>query len=142
MFIRTGRLNAMNLKSYFQEHEGIGILATSDADATVDAAIYAKPLVINQTTIAFAMRQRLSHQNLRSFPRAAYMFIEKGKSAESYNGIRLYLTVQREETNQSVIAAMHKKDPWIYPEGDDSEKFLVFFSVTHIRPLVGDGPVA
>lgn len=128
----------MNLKSYFQGHEGVGILATCDPDAIVDIAIYVKPMVINQTTIALVMRQRLSHQNLRNFPRAAYMFIEKG---QGYNGIRLYLTVQREEINQSIIEEIHKKEPWIYPEGDDSEKFLVFFSVTHIRPLVGDGPV-
>ena len=70
------------------------------------------------------------------------MFVEKTQDTQEYKGIRLYLTVQREEINQSIIQAMHKKEPWIYPEGDDSEKFLVFFSVTHIRPLVGDGPVA
>ena len=131
----------MNLKSYFDTHEGLGILATCDPNATVNMALYVKPLVINQTTIALIMRQRLSHQNLKSFPRASYMFIEKGHSSKEFKGIRLYLTVQREEINQSVIEAMHKKDPWIYPEGDDSEKYLVIFSVTHIRPLVGDGPV-
>jgi hypothetical protein len=132
----------MNLKSYFDAHEGIGILATCDPNAAVNMALYAKPLVINQTTIALVMRQQLSHQNLRSFPRASYMFIEKGKNHLEYNGIRLYLTVQREEINQSAIEAMHKKEPWIYPEGDDAEKYLVFFSVTHIRPLVGNGPIA
>jgi hypothetical protein len=132
----------MNLKTYFGDHEGIGILATCDPNTSVNMALYVKPLVINQTTIALVMRQRLSHQNLRNFPRATYMFIEKGKTDQAFNGIRLYLNLQREEINQSVIKEIHKKEPWIYPEGDDSEKFLVFFSVTHIRPLVGDSPVA
>ena len=53
------RLKDMNLKSYFREHEGIGVLATCDPNATVDVAVYVKPMVINQTTIAFVMRQRL-----------------------------------------------------------------------------------
>jgi hypothetical protein len=132
----------MNLKSYFETHEGTGVLATCDPNTTVNMALYVKPLVVNQTTVAFVMRQRLSHQNLKKLPRASYLFIEKGKSSHDYNGIRLYLMVQREEINQTIIKEMHKKEPWIYPESDDSEKFLVFFSVTHIRPLVGDGPVA
>ncbi|MBM4103896.1 MAG: pyridoxamine 5'-phosphate oxidase family protein [Planctomycetes bacterium] len=134
----------MDLKSYFEQHEGIGILATCDPNTTVDMAVYAKPMVINQTTIAFVMRERLSHQNIREHLNAAYMFIKKTreyKTCSDYKGIRLYLTLQREEINQSVIEEMRKKDPCIYSEGDDSEKYLVFFTVTRIRPLVGDGPV-
>jgi hypothetical protein len=77
----------MNLKAYFGDHEGIGILATCDPDTTVNVALYVKPLVVNQTTIALVMRQRLSHQNLKNFPRATYMFIEKGKNDQTFNGI-------------------------------------------------------
>ena len=131
----------MDLKSYFKEHEGVGILATCDPNATVDMALYIKPLVIDNTTIALIMRQRLSHQNLKTLPNACYMFIEKGKNPQDFKGIRLYLTMKREEINRSIIEAMHKKEPWIYPEGDDSEKFLVFFTVNHMRPLVGDSPL-
>ncbi len=134
----------MNLKSYFEQHEGVGILATCDPNTFVDVAVYAKPLVVDRTTVAFVMRQRLSHQNVKEHFRAAYMFIEKTqeyKTCEDYKGIRLYLTLQREEINQSVIEEMHKKDPCIYPEEDDSEKYLVFFSVSHVRPLAGDGPI-
>jgi hypothetical protein len=134
----------MDLKSYFEQHEGIGILATCDPNTFVDMAVYARPLVVNKTTIAFVMRQQLSHQNIKGHLNAAYMFIEKTreyKTCEDYKGIRLYLTLQREEINQSVIEEMHKKDPCIYPEGDDSEKYLVFFTVTRIRPLVGNGSI-
>jgi hypothetical protein len=128
----------MNLKSYFQEHEGIGILATCDPNATVNMALYVKPLIINQTTIALVMRQRLSHQNLKADSHAAYMFIENGLD---YKGIRLYLTMQREEINQSVVEAMRKEQPLIYPDNDDSEKYLVFFMVNRVRSLVGDDPI-
>jgi hypothetical protein len=128
----------MDLKAYFERHEGVGILATCDPNYLVDVAVYAKPMVVNRTMIALVMRQKLSHQNLRADLHAAYMFIENGPD---YKGIRLYLTMQKEEINQSVVEAMRKEQPLIYPDNDDSEKYLVFFTVNRIRPLVGDNPI-
>ena len=124
----------MDLKRYF-EKEGTGILATSDSDGAVDIALYAKPEVINDSTIAFVMKERLSHQNLRTNLNAAYMFIEK---ADGYKGIRLYLTKIREEINSSVVNEFIKKQPVIAGSKDDSNKFLVFFRIENIYPLVGD----
>ncbi|MBL7214645.1 MAG: pyridoxamine 5'-phosphate oxidase family protein [Phycisphaerae bacterium] len=127
----------MDLASYFEENDGVGILGTCDPDNGVDLALYAKPLVIDETTIALVMKQRLSHQNLKTNLQAAYLFLAKGTD---YKGLRLYLTMLRQESNQSLIAAMRKKQPYTYPETDDSSKFLVFFRVDRIRPLVGDNP--
>jgi hypothetical protein len=81
------------------------------------------------------MQERLSHQNLKSNPHAAYMFVEKG---EGYAGKRLVLTKIREETNTSVVEMFRKKQPVICAAGDDSNKYLVHFQVDAIRPLVGD----
>ena len=103
----------MNLSDYFENVRGLGILATSDADGMVDLAIYAKPHVIDETTIAFIMRERLTHQNLKSNPQAVYMFVEKG---EGYTGKRLYLTKIRCETNTSVVEMFRKKQPEIWQE--------------------------
>jgi hypothetical protein len=101
----------------------------------VDLAIYAKPHVIDEKTIAFIMRERLSHLNLKSNPHAAYMFIEKDKG---YVGKRLYLTKLREETNTSVVEMFIQKQSEICPAADDSNKYLVHFQVNEIWPLVGD----
>ncbi len=125
----------MSLLEYFENTEGLGVLATADSDGIVDVAIYARPTVIDETTVAFVMRERLSHQNIKTNPNAAYMFVEKG---EGYNGIRLYLTEIREETNSSLIEEFRKKQPEICPAGDDSNKYLVFFQVNEVWPLVGD----
>ncbi len=46
----------MNLSDYFEKVRGLGILATADPDGMVDLAVYAKPHVIDETTIAFVMR--------------------------------------------------------------------------------------
>ncbi|MBN1972630.1 MAG: pyridoxamine 5'-phosphate oxidase family protein [Sedimentisphaerales bacterium] len=125
----------MDLRKYFEKAEGIGILATSDSDGSVDIAIYAKPEVVNDSTIAFVMKERLSHQNLRTNLNAAYMFIEKG---EGYKGQRLYLTKLREEINASVVQEFIKRQPVIADANDDSTKFLVYFHVENAYPLVGE----
>ena len=127
-------LFVMNLFEYFENAQGLGILATADSDGMVDIAIYARPEVVDESTIAFIMRERLSHQNLKSNPHAAYMFIEQGKG---YSGKRLYLTKIREETNTSLVDNFIRKQPEISPADDDSNKYLVFFQVENIWPLVG-----
>ncbi|MBN2182222.1 MAG: pyridoxamine 5'-phosphate oxidase family protein [Sedimentisphaerales bacterium] len=124
----------MNLHSYFKNARGIGILATSDSDGMVDIAVYAKPEVVDESTIAFVMKERLSHQNLKSNPHAAYMFIEKG---DGYSGKRLYLTKIREETNKSLVEKFIEKQPQISDPNEDSNKYLVLFQVENIWPLVG-----
>ena len=125
----------ISLADYFENVRGLGVLATADADGMVDLAIYAKPHVIDETTIAFVMRERLTHKNLKSNPQAAYMFVEKG---EGYTGKRLYLTKIREETNTSVVEMFRKKQPEICASYDDSNKYLVHFRIDDIRPLVGE----
>jgi hypothetical protein len=125
----------MSLSSYFENTRGHGILATADSDGTVDLAVYAKPEVIDDSTIAFIMRERLTHQNLKSNPHAAYMFIEQG---DGFFGKRLYLTKIREETNTSFVEKIIMKKPQISPPEDDSNKYLVIFHVENIRPLVGE----
>ncbi len=125
----------MNLADYFENHQGLGILATADSDGTVDLAIYAKPHVLNENTVAFVMREQLTRQNLRSNLHAAYMFVEQG---EGYHGKRLYLTKIREETNVSLVAEFVKKQPEICAPDDDSNKYLTYFQVDNIWPLVGD----
>jgi len=125
----------MSLQDYFENVQGLGILATSDEEGMVDLAIYAKPHVIDETTIAFIMRERLTRQNLKSNPRAAYMFVEKG---EGYAGKRLYLTKIREESNTSIVEMFRKKQPEICSPDDDSNKYLVHFQIDDIRPLAGN----
>jgi hypothetical protein len=125
----------MSLSNYFENKKGLGILATADSDGVVDLAIYAKPHVIDESTIALVMKERLSHQNLKSNPHAAYMFVEQGPG---YLGKRLYLTKIREETNKSVVDKFIREQPEICPVDDDSNKYLVQFQVEDVWPLVGD----
>jgi hypothetical protein len=125
----------MNMQEYFEKTQGLGILATANSEGEVDLAIYARPHVLDETTIAFIMREHLSFKNLQSNPKAAYMFVEKGKG---YSGKRLYLTKIREESDPDTINELRRRPRESYPEDDKSAANLVTFSIDSIRPLVGD----
>ena len=93
----------MDLATYFENTKGTGILSTSDLKGNVDAAIYARPYVIDENTIAFSMLERLSYANIQANPKAAYLFVEHG---EGYTGKRLYLTKTHETL--SVLRSLRK----------------------------------
>jgi hypothetical protein len=122
----------MELHDYFETTTGTGILSTADKDGKVDAAIYSRPHFLDDGKLAFIMRDRLSHSNLRSNPHAAYLFIENGPG---YKGKRLYLTMVREEKNAEQIAALQRRNR---ATEVDEDRFLVFFEIDRERLLVGD----
>jgi hypothetical protein len=102
----------------------------------VDAAIYSKPYVFDDGTLVFVMRERLTHLNLQSNPHTVYLFIE---NVAGYRGIRLFLKKLKEETDSALIAKMTRRS--LTPEEDKQKgtKFLVYFRVEKILPLIGSG---
>ena len=123
----------MRLREYFESVKGRGVLATADGDGNVDAAIYATPHFIDDETIAFIMRDRLTHDNLRSNPHAAYLFMEAG---EKFVGKRLFLTKTREEEDSELLYSLRRKE---YSDDKNEPKFLVFFQIDRVLPLIGSG---
>jgi len=123
----------MKLSEYFDHQKGLGVLSTADGDGMVDAAIYARPHFIEEGTLAFIMRDRLSRQNLQSNPHANYLFKEDGSG---YRGKRLFLTRVREEKNPELLESLRRRKS-AYRDGKD--RFLVFFNLDKELPLVGDG---
>jgi hypothetical protein len=125
----------MELKKYFEDKKGFGILATADGEGKVDAAVYAKPHVMDDNTVAFIMADRLSHYNLQCNNHAAYLFKEEGSG---YQGIRLFLTKLKEEQDSDLLYSLRRR---AYPAGKEGGKprFLVFLKVDKVLPLIGPG---
>lgn len=94
------RRSKTNLSEYFEKTSGRGILSTTDASGRVDAAIYARPYVVDDNSLAFIMAKRLTHANLHESPIAAYLFME---SMTGGSGRRLFLKKLREESNDDLI---------------------------------------
>ena len=122
----------MDLKNYFENVKGTGVLSTADSEGNVNAAIYSRPHFMEDGSLAFIMRDRRSHHNLQSNPRAAYLFKEDGAG---YKGKRLYITRIKEEKNTELMQSLRRRKN-VYEDGED--RFLVFFRLDKEVPLVGD----
>ena len=124
----------MNLKDYFEKTTGTGVLATADAEGRVDAAIYARPHMLEDGTFAFIMLDRLTHKNLQSNPYATFLFMEKG---EGYKGVRLFLKKLREDTDPELIESLSRR--CVSPNQIQGPKFLVIFRLEKYLNLLGPG---
>ncbi len=125
----------MELSEYFETTKGLGVLATADESGRVDTAIYSRPHFMEDGTLAFIMKNRLSHANLQKNPFASYLYVEEGPG---YKGKRLYLRKVGEETETERLYRLRRRitPPDADPENDP--RFLVFFELERVRPLVGD----
>lgn len=130
----------MGLREYFENVQGIGVLATADAGGKVNVAIYSRPHFLgdDDQEVAFIMNDRLSHDNVESNPHAAYLFVEE---KEGYIGRRLFLTRTAQETDHEKIESIRRRNlPAECEEGETKKKFLVHFRVDGVRPLIGPAP--
>lgn len=125
----------MTLKDYFESRSGICILSSADRSGKVTAAVYSAPRVMEDGSVCFIMRERLTYRNILENPHAACMYIEH---SGGYQGIRLFLAKVREDNDQDLIARMTRRN--LTPEEDRSKgpKHLVIFRVDKILPLIGD----
>lgn len=126
----------MDLRDYFANVIGFGVLATADVHGQVNLAVYARPHVLEDGTLAVIMRDRLSHHNLQSNPHAAYLFREEGAG---YRGKRLHLTKIAEEKDTARIAELKRRHPSPIKDADPGPLFLVTFQVDRVLPLIGPG---
>ena len=127
----------MTLSEYFEKAKGFGVLATTDAAAQVNQAIYAKPLFLDKDddgTCSFIMANRLTHDNVEHNPSASYLFIEEGKD---FVGKRLSLVVLEEEADPEKIKAIRRHND--LPISEEECKYLVQFHIEGVRPLIGNG---
>jgi hypothetical protein len=126
------------MQEYFENRQGVGVLSTADNDGKVDAAIYAKPHVMADGTIAFIMRDRLTHKNITANPYAVYLFIE---NAGGYKGVRLFLKKVREDDDAELIKQMTRRCLTAEEDAAKGPKFLVYFEVEKTLNLIGgDSP--
>ena len=123
----------MQLSDYFETHQGLGVLATADQEGRVNAAIYGRPHFMEDGSMAFIMRDRLTHHNLQSNPYATFLFVEKGPG---YQGKRLYVKKTREEKETELLYELRRRKYKSDQDGKDDPKFLVFFQLVQELPLI------
>lgn len=124
----------MTLKDYFGSRTGTCILASAGRSGQVTAAVYSAPRVLDDGTVCFLMRERLTYRNISENPHAACMFMEHSVGHE---GIRLFLTKVREDNEPELIARMTRRHLSEEEDRAKGPKHLVIFRVDRVLPLTG-----
>lgn len=123
----------MELREYFENKRGLGVLSTADKNGVVDSAVYARPHVMEDGRFIFIMRDRLSFKNVTENPQVHYLFHE---NADGYYGKRFFLEMVKYEENHELYEKLSRRNH--SQDTDGERKFIVYFKVLRERPLVGD----
>ncbi len=124
----------MNLKDYFTQHQGTGVLATSDTSGNVNTALYARPHVFDDLSVGFIMRNRLTRKNVLENGHASYLFREH---EESSKGLRLRLCLLEELTDHELLSAPSRSSGYEKDKTENQERFLVKFAIEKCLVLIG-----
>ena len=126
--------DAKDLKFYFEETKGFGVLSTSNTSGEVNAAVYSRPHVMDDGSLVIIMNDRLSYKKVLGNGKAHYLFMESGPG---YKGKRLSLTMLREEEDTELLHDLCRRCHPKELELKESKRFLVFFKIDKELPLIG-----
>ena len=112
-------------------------MSTADVDGRPNSALYARPHVRDDGTLAMVMLGRLTHENLKQNPYAHFLFVEQGGG---YKGLRLSLKKIGEEGDKKVVDS-YRRQPSGSQSGSDKECFVVYLEIEKALQLVGGEPL-
>lgn len=123
----------MKLSELFT-NPGLGVMSTSSSDGRVNSAVYARPHVIDETTLVWGMTDRRTHQNLSRNRHAAYLF---KLDRPGFSGVRLALELIRTEEEGELLATIKEHtDVIVGPGAGASVTHAAWFRVTESRSLI------
>jgi len=123
----------MNLAEIFHQ-PGLGVMATAAADGSVNTAIYARPHVMDESTLVWGMTDRRTYGNILQNPRAAYLF---KTGTHGFSGVRLALELIRTEEESDLLAVIKSNtDEIVGPGAGAAVTHAVWFRVVEVRSLL------
>ena len=123
----------MKLSELFS-NPGLGVMATAAADGNVNTAVYARPHVIDETTLVWGMTDRRSFSNISQNPHASFLF---KTATPGFSGVRLALELIRTEEDGELLALIKKNtDEIVGPGAGEAVTHAAWFRVLEIRPLI------
>jgi hypothetical protein len=113
---------------------GKGVIATASADGVVNTAIYARPHIIDDETLAWGMTDSRSYGNLMENPHASYLYMAP---VSGFSGWRLKLELTRIEDGGDLLEKIKASTREIVSaEAAAMVKHVGYFKVTEVRPLI------
>lgn len=123
----------MNLSELFT-NPGLGVMSTSSSDGKVNSAVYARPHIIDETTLVWGMTDKRTYQNLTRNRHAAYLYKTNGPG---FSGVRLALELIRTEDEGDLLATIKANtDVVVGPGAGAAVTHAAWFRVTEVRDLI------
>lgn len=113
---------------------GLGVMSTSSSDGAVNSAVYARPHVIDETTLVWGMTDKRTYQNLTRNRHAAFLF---KLNSPGFSGVRLALELIKIEEDGELLATIKKNTDEVVGQGTGAAvTHAVWFRVMEVRPLI------
>ena len=123
----------MKLADLFQQ-QGLGVMATAAGDGRVNTAVYARPHVIDETTLVWGMTDGRTYRNLVENHRAAFLFKTAGPG---FSGVRLELELLRTEESGDMLAQIKQNTAAVVGAGAGlAVTHAAWFKVVETRALI------
>ena len=113
---------------------GRGIIAASDSFGNVNIAVYAKPHIVDEKTVAWGMTEGRTWACVKENPHAAYLYMNPGPG---YSGVRLKLSLKKFLESGDMLDTVKKHtSELVSPAAAEAVKHVAYFEVEEIRPLI------
>jgi len=116
----------------------VGTLCTSDGAGQVNAAVFGSARLFDDgATLALALGDNRTLRNLRRHPAAVFLLARPGTTLTEWQGIRLYLQLQRLESDGELFAAMQAETERLAGRrAARRQRAVALFCVETVRPLL------
>lgn len=125
---------------YFNRPLRAGILCTADNAGTVEASVYAAPVMTDERTVIIGLKKHRTLANLQENPSAVFLIVDPGETLADWRGARVYLKVRELALGGPALAEMRKE---IARMNGDAAANLVDaaakFEVIRTSPLIDTG---
>jgi hypothetical protein len=113
---------------------GLGVMSTAAADGSVNSAVYARPHVIDETTLVWGMTDKRTYRNICENGHASFLF---KTGSPGFSGIRLTLELIRTEEEGELLETIKANaDVVVGPGAGAAVTHAAWFRVVEIRELI------
>jgi general stress protein 26 len=124
---------AIKLEELFRNY-GIGVMATANNAGSVNTAVYARPHVIDDTTLVWGMTNGRTFRNISENPQASFLFRE---SVPGFRGVRIALELLRTEDSGEMLDTIKKNtNEVVGPGAGSAVTHAAWFKINEIRALI------
>lgn len=113
---------------------GLAVMSTAAADGSVNSAVYARPHVIDETTLVWGMTDNRTYRNICENRHASFLF---KTNSPGFSGVRLALELIKTEEDGELLESIKKNAETVVGVGAGAAvTHAVWFKVTETRDLI------